>query len=489
MSRKPHWLTGSIWNLLGTGIPFGFAIVCMPLLLKNLGADRYGLLILAWGVVGYFSIFDFGLSRAVTQLVARAYRVSPEEAVPVIATGVLAMGIFGLVGGSILYLTAPLIGNLGRIPPALRYETIQTARVLGIGLPFVIVSAGFRGALEGVFDFAWINFIRIVVGVGTYLVPVIVMPFSLRLDWICAGLVMLRAVSCLAYYVRCRIFFNLRGSLKLVDLAVAKRLMGYGGWITVSNLISPMMAYLDRFVVAGAMSIALAGYYATSQEIVTKLQIIPAAVLAVLFPAISRSHESSPERAGDLFFRGAQFVTFALLPLAAAFLLFAREGLGLWFGNEFATSAYVVAQILTIGSFINCLAFSPFFYLQGIGRPDITAKTHLFEVPLYLLLLWVLIARLGVVGVAIAWSARMVLDLAILTFAASRQAPVMREIIARGVPRFLWPVALLVSLLLIHSVAMKGLALLAVSALSVWMIWNEWHSGHIVLVEPESQPT
>lgn len=489
MSRKPHWLTGSIWNLLGTGIPFGFAIVCMPLLLKNLGADRYGMLILAWGVVGYFSIFDFGLSRAITQLVARAHKVSPDEAVPVIATGVIAMGIFGLVGGSILYLAAPFVGGFGRIPPSLRYEAIQTVKVLGLGLPVVIISAGFRGALEGVFDFAWINFIRIVVGIGTYLVPVIVVPFTVRLYWICAGLVVLRVVSCLAYYIRCRIFFNLRGSLKHVNLVVAKRLMGYGGWITVSNLISPMMAYLDRFVVAGAMSIALAGYYATSQEIVTKLQIIPSAVFAVLFPAISSSHESSPERAGDLFFKGAQFVTFALLPLAAAFLLFAREGLELWLGAEFATASYRVAQILTIGSFINCLSFSPFFYLQGIGRPDITAKTHLVEVPLYLLLLWLLIGRLGVVGVAIAWSARMVMDLAILTFAASRQAPVMREIISRAVPRFIWPVALLASLFFIHSVPMKGLALLSVSVFSAWMIWNEWHAGHIVLVEPETQLT
>jgi O-antigen/teichoic acid export membrane protein len=318
---------------------------------------------------------------------------------------------------------------------------------------------------------------------------VVVMPFSLHLYWICAGLVALRVISCVAYYVRCRFFFSLRGSHKLVDLTVAKGLMGYGGWITVSNLISPMMAYLDRFVVAGAMSIALAGYYATSQEIVTKLQIIPSAVLAVLFPAISRSHESSPERAGDLFFKGAQFVTFALLPLAAAFLLFAREGLGLWFGPEFATASYRVAQILTIGSFINCLAFSPFFYLQGVGRPDITAKTHLIEVPLYLLLLWLLIGRLGVVGVAIAWSARMVLDLAILTIAASRQSPVMREVIGRAVPRLLWPVALLASLFFVHSVPMKAIALLAVSALSGWMIWTEWNAGHIVLVEPESQLT
>ena len=461
----------------------------MPLLLRNLGADRYGLLILAWAVVGYFSIFDFGLSRAITQLVAREYKLSAGGAVPVIATGLIAMGIFGLIGGSLLYIAAPWLGNLDRIPLALRNEAVNTARVLGAGLFFVIVSAGFRGALEGVFDFAWINVIRIVVGIGTYLVPVLVIPFSLRLDWICAWLVALRVIGCAAYYVRCRIFFNLRGSLKLADTAIAKRLIGYGGWITVSNLISPIMAYLDRFVVAGALSIALAGYYATSQEIVTKLQIVPAALLAVLFPAISRSHESNPERAGNLFFRGAQFVTFTLLPVSAAFLLFAREGLGLWFGNEFATTSFRFTQILTIGAFINCLAFSPFYYLQGVGRPDITAKTHLIEVPLYLLLLWILIGRWSVIGVAVAWTFRMVLDLTILSIAASRQAPVMRNIVGRAAPRFVWPILVLFLLLLIQPLAMKGVAFLVVSALSGWIIWNEWRSGHIALDEPQAQLT
>jgi O-antigen/teichoic acid export membrane protein len=487
MSREPHWLTGSIWNLLGTGIPFGFAIICMPLLLHKLGPDRYGLLLLAWGVVGYFSLFDFGLGRAITQLVARAYSVSHAEAAPVIATGLLALGIFGMVGGLLLYSAAPYIAQVDRIPAALREETIQSVKVLGAGLPFVIVSAGLRGALEGVFDFAWINIIRIVLGIGTYLVPVLVMVLAVRLDWICAALVLLRVVGCLAYYIRCRFFFSLEGSRKLVSVTVAKRLMGYGGWITISNLMSPFMAYLDRFLVAGAISVALAGYYATSQEIVTKLQIIPSAILAVLFPAISRSHASSPERAGDIFFRGTQYVTFVLLPLAATIVLFAREGLELWFGHEFATQSYRVAQIMTVGSFINCLAFNPFFFLQGIGRPDITAKIHVIELPVYLLMLWLLMTRWGVIGVALAWSFRMVLDLTILTFATSRQSAVMREIIGRAVPRFIWPIAALASLLLIQSVAVKSLALLAIAALSTWAIWTEWQSGHIVLVDAKNQ--
>jgi len=485
MLHKPHWLTGSIWNLLGTGIPFGFAIVCMPLLLARLGADKYGLLILAWAVVGYFSVFDFGLSRAITQAVARAYKVSPAEASPIIVTGVVALGLSGLLGGVTLYLAAPWIDHVRRIPESLRQETIQSVKVLGIGLPFVVMSTGLRGALEAVFDFAWLNVIRVVSGVGTYIVPVLVMVFSTRLDRICAGLVLLRVGSCVFYYWRCRIFFRL-GGMKLLDVGVLRRLGSYGGWITISNLMSPVMAYLDRFIIAGVISVALAGYYSTSQEIVTKFQIIPGAILAVLFPAISRSHASSPERAGDIFFRGTQYVTFALFPLAAAFLLFAREGLGVWFGQEFASQSYIVAQILTIGSFINCLAFNPFSYLQGIGRPDITAKIHVIELPVYLLLLWALMSRWGLIGVALAWSARMAIDLTILTIATARQSPVMREFIRRAVPRFVWPAAVLASLMLVESITVKAFALLAIATLSAWVLWTEWASGHIALVETES---
>ena len=483
MGREPHWLTGSIWNLLGTGIPFGFAIVCMPLLLHKLGPDRYGLLLLAWGVVGYFSLFDFGLGRAITQLVARAYGVSPAEAVPVIATGVLALGVFGTVGGLILYSAAPYIENVGRIPPELREEAVQSVKILGAGLPIVIVSAGLRGALEGVFDFAWINVIRILLGIGTYLVPVLVILLAVRLDWICAALVLLRLVGCIAYYVRCRIFFRTEGPRKLIDAMVARRLVGYGGWITISNLASPFMAYprsLPRrrsdLSCTGRLLRNLAGNCNEASDHTGRRRrcSVPGDLEEPrIIPGTCRRHFLPRYAIRDI----------RRTSIAAALVLFAREGLGLWFGDDFATQSYRVAQILTVGSFINCLAFNPFFFLQGIGRPDITAKIHVIELPVYLLLLWLLTTRWGVTGVALAWSLRMVLDLTILTYATSRQSAVMREIIGRASPRLLWPIAALTSLILIQSVAMKSLAMLAVAAVSTWAIWTRGQSGHIVLVD------
>src|SRR5215472_7625436 len=61
----------SVWNLAGQILPLLVAVVSIPVLVRGLGTDRFGILLIAWAVIGYFGIFDFGISRALTQLVAR----------------------------------------------------------------------------------------------------------------------------------------------------------------------------------------------------------------------------------------------------------------------------------------------------------------------------------------------------------------------------------------------------------------------------------
>ena len=69
---------------------------------------------------------------------------------------------------------------------------------------------------------------------------------------------------------------------------------------------------------------------------------------------------------------------------------------------------------MAIGVFINSLAQVPFFFIQGIGRPDLSAKFHLLELPVYLIALWWLIATHGLIGAAIAWVGRAFLDAVLL---------------------------------------------------------------------------
>jgi O-antigen/teichoic acid export membrane protein len=77
-----------------------------------------------------------------------------------------------------------------------------------------------------------------------------------------------------------------------------------------------------------------------------------------------------------------------------------------------------------VGVFLNCLAQVPFALVQGVGRPDLTAKLHLIELPLYLLALCWLVAMYGIEGAAIAWTVRAVGDALVLFGLARRLLPV-----------------------------------------------------------------
>jgi O-antigen/teichoic acid export membrane protein len=60
----------AMWNFTGLVVPLVVALYTIPLLIEGMGSERFGLLAVIWVGVGYFSLFDFGLGRALTKLVS-----------------------------------------------------------------------------------------------------------------------------------------------------------------------------------------------------------------------------------------------------------------------------------------------------------------------------------------------------------------------------------------------------------------------------------
>src|ERR1700732_1001665 len=84
----------SLWNLVGWGAPLLVALAGIPLLIKGLGIERFGVLTLIWMGIGYFSLLDIGLGQALTKLVAEKLGVErPEEISKLIWTALIWMGI------------------------------------------------------------------------------------------------------------------------------------------------------------------------------------------------------------------------------------------------------------------------------------------------------------------------------------------------------------------------------------------------------------
>jgi O-antigen/teichoic acid export membrane protein len=329
--------------------------------------------------------------------------------------------VLGLLAAILLAAATPFVVTaLLRIPTPTQAESVRTFYLLAAGIPIVIVTSGLRGILEAHQRFDLVNVIRLPLGVLTYLGPVLVLPLTNDVSAIVSTLILVRAGGLLAYGTLCvRVMPYLIRGPQLGREHIGA-VLHMGGWMTASNIVSPVMSYLDRFLVGAILSLSAVAYYATPNEVVTRLLIVPSALVGVLFPAFAAAHAAPASDNARLYRRGYRLVFVLFFPLSLILINLASPALALWFGNSFAEHSSTVLQWLALGMFFNALATVPFTFIQGIGRADITAKIHLIELPIYLGLLFGLIRSLGIEGVAIAWSVRTGLDMLALTIVSQR---------------------------------------------------------------------
>jgi O-antigen/teichoic acid export membrane protein len=99
---------------------------------------------------------------------------------------------------------------------------------------------------------------------------------------------------------------------------------------------------------------------------------------------------------------------------------FAEDILQLWLGADFARESGPVLQILAVGILLNCMVQVQYAVVQALGRPDVTAKFHLIQLPIHGLLLWWFVALWGTTGAAIAQSMRLAIEGVLLLIASCR---------------------------------------------------------------------
>ena len=462
LTRGSLLARNTVWNLVGSGAPMVVALFCIPILIRGLGKERFGVLTLVWAIIGYASLLDLGLGRALTQLAARKLGRGEDRDVPVLVwTSLLLMLLLGLGGTVIAALLSPwMVYHVLNVPSALQRETVRAIYLLGLSIPLVITTSGMRGLLEAYQRFGVINALRIPMGILTFASPLLILPFSRSLVPVVGILVFSRLLGWAAHLIACRLIVpGLRNRVSWQRSAVGP-LLRFGGWMTVSNVLGPLMVTLDRFLIGAMVSMSAVAYYATPYEVVTKFWLIPSALTGVMFPAFSTSFVRDREHTALLFSRSIKFLLLALFPIMLCTLALAKNGLQLWLGTDFAEHSVRVLQWLAFGVFINSLAQLPFAMLQGAGRPDLTATLHVIELPLYVVSLWLLIRSRGIEGAAIAWTARVAVDAVLLFLLASRLFP-RRTPDLRTLLLVVTALITLASGALVHGVVAKGFFLFA----------------------------
>ncbi|MEO6137426.1 MAG: oligosaccharide flippase family protein [Luteimonas sp.] len=414
----------AVLNVAGNVIPMMAAVAAMPMLLNGLGASRMGIFTLALGLFGFAGIFDLGLGRALTRTIAYYTQlgVAAARIAPLLRKGLFAVLIMGLAWATALAMGADwLLAHVFSLSGPLHDETRRGLMILTALVPIALLSTSLQGALEGLQQFGRSNIIRAPVGVATFLLPALVAQVYPSLVAVIASLAIVRFCGMVA------LLFAVVGQIPLLaktgpePLSMAT-MWRYTGWLSISNIVGPLMVYGDRYYLASILPPAAVSYYTVPLDTLFRATALPGSALGAAFPALTDA-QSEPgnarrflDDAGALLF----FAWFVPISLLAVLL---PDALSLWLGEAHAQQMLGTSRLILTGVLVNGYALVPFTLLQAIGRTDITAKLHVIELPLFAIALVALVSVHGVEGAAAAWGLRVGFDAACLFYVAQRLFP------------------------------------------------------------------
>ena len=417
----------TLWNLAGMVLPAVAAVAAIPVLVARLGEARFGVLTLAWGLSLLFALSDLGLARATTTLLARSWSSAPvRERAGLLWASLAGQAGLGLAGGGVFALVTPwMVTSLLEVPADLHMEARRAFYLLALSIPFVLAGNPFRSVLETTQQFGALNAVRIPSSTLNYAGPLLMVPFTIRLEAIVGVIVATRVAGLVAFaWLAVReapaVFQPTMPSAKST-----RALMRIGGWLGATGIALPAIASLDRVIIGARLSIAEVGYYAAPYEVVTKLWFLSGSLLPVLYPVFSALDDEA--RLKRVYWRAVRGLFVPTVAAAAVMIAFSSEVFSLWLGPEFGAHAIPVARWLALGVVLNVVGQVPMTLLQSRGRPELPAAVHLIEVPLYALAAWWLAGVAGTAGVAIAWTGRAAFEAVIVFGAASVVLPSARS--------------------------------------------------------------
>jgi len=409
----------SLHNLLSTAIPSVLALVTVPLYLRAIGPERYGVLAIAWLILGYFGVFDLGLGRATTQKISSLRDASPEERSTAYGTALVSNLVIGVIGAAVLWpVSALLFQHEMKLDPVLRDETMVALPLLALSVPIATSLGVLSGALMAREKFAANSRISITNTTLFQILPLAVAwLFGPHLAGLLASSIAARVVGLALYWRECAAEFGW-DALRRFDRRQFRELLAFGGWVTVAQLFSPFIVMLDRFVIGALLGSYQVTVYVVPSQLTTRISTVSSALITALFPRMAVADGAESAKLA----RDGVGTLLALLtpPIVVAFVMF-HDGLVLWVGARLAADAAALGRVMVVTAWLNMCASVAFSRLQAQGRPDLVTKTMLAELPFFVVGLYYAVAGFGVMGAVWALFVRTAVDLILLDWFSARR--------------------------------------------------------------------
>ena len=414
------------FSLASLGAPAVGAFLALPTLFARLSPEAFGLLTMYWVIIGYASLVELGMGKAVAKQIAEMDESGGADPRPVIGTAIRSAAVIGLLTGLLCIPALNIVfGTLIEIPPQLASMNHDSIIWIAATVPILVLASVLSGALEARRDFGWLALIRVPTGLALFVVPALLAKLGFALPQLVAGIMVVRFLLLLLLVCRVEHIWPRAVLRPAYEPAQLRSLIGFGGWLTVSAIIGPLLVYLDRFILASTHGLATSALYTTAFEAVIRFLVIASAVVAVMFPRFANLKAGEATSSRRLYVEANLYVVVVVAPIALTFVLFGDFLFSHWLGDaDLDQRALAViartACILSLGLVLNASAHIPQAFIQARGYPHWTAGLHVVEICAFLLYAPFIVKTYGVEGAAWTWLIRSAISAISLYIMAAR---------------------------------------------------------------------
>jgi O-antigen/teichoic acid export membrane protein len=402
---------GSLWTLAGQVAPLLVSLVTTPFVIRMLGTEGYGVLILVGLIPTYFAFAGFGMSMASTKFASEAFAKSDEEwEASVVRTAVwIALGSSVPVAAILLVFAGEVI-SLFNVPPDHMAEAVLALRLSAVAF-IVNIFCGIYNTPQLVRLRMDLNTLNSAIPriIGLVAVPILIYWGYGVVGAIAANLAT-SVLSLLLHVVSSGMLlprlFGRGGASTQV-----KALLRYGVGIIATLIAAAFLINFEKIIVARYVTIEALAFYSVAFSLASMMTLFGRSLLQSLLPAFAQLlSPDSREVLQGLFIRTLRLSIFVMVPLFAVLVIVAKPFFTAWAGPVFGENSAGPFYILVVGLVFNYLAYIPQALLLAAGYSTTIAKLNWAELLPYLLIVTALTFFYGIIGAAIAWSLRVIVD-------------------------------------------------------------------------------
>jgi O-antigen/teichoic acid export membrane protein len=399
-------ISGTTINSVGLVIVSILNMLLVPIILNNLGIERFGLIVSAstFSIIGFVSMLDFGIPGALTRSVADlTSKGSDHERLELILSCLCVFCIIGMIACGLLFALSPLIvDKLLNVPPAYSEDFLIVFRVLLCTYIFQFPLLIIKSVFQGLGMFKLLQTTSVISEVLRFVATMVALSMALDFDAIIAinamapFLIFLILVFQLSKYIK----ISFLSSLNLLAIFDLKRLSSL---IFVGRISAVIFTSIDKILVVGLLGTTAVAVYELFSKIPQLLNRLLGLSVSAIVPIVAVLDRHEDADLISMIYNSGFRIYYLLVSLPIVLLMYlSEEVIFYWLGSVDSTVVNCM-RLMLVWCFFVPLAFGSNI-LIGINKGVVNLTYFRVSQTLFKVLsLTILIKALGLYAVPVSY--------------------------------------------------------------------------------------